>query len=264
MWNGSLSGSFDPRIDGDWCAADFEAIAASLGPVYFDGHAYHGLAYVGGEADAAVIKEMAAEWNVLPCLDVEGSIRAYGDWVQAWLDEAGTCGIYGVSSVHGVRASFHVMAFWTANPTSASWPYGYNHPGTPCGWQWAGNVAMIGDVVDRNVFDDSFKATVASIPTTPPIHSAGDEDMARLVTAGVRPTTEGQDPHGNGAVYLTNEFVKRWVPSGAVDAQYIPTYGPVQTINAYVIDSIPEMPDLSKRVDLAPSLFVPVTLPDAE
>ncbi len=191
MWNGYLSNPQDPGIDSVWSAADFQRIAAVLGPVWYGGHAYNGLAYCSGDADPGVCQRLGALWNVLICLDVENSIRAYGSWTQPWIDTAGICGVYGNIGVQVVRASFHVLAAWVTDEPTTTWPTTAVRPDTPCGWQWKGNVPMLGSTVDRNVFDVSF--ITAPLPPTEDdvygffLEASGDPNQGNFVEfPGVR------------------------------------------------------------------------------
>jgi len=240
LWNGYLSSPQDPGIDPVWRASDFARIRAALGPVILNGVAYNGIAYCSGDAEPLVCKALGRAWNVLIALDVEGGIRPLGPWTQPWIDAAG-CGVYGNAPVMVCRASFHVIAAWTSIP-EGSWPSNVTRPPGPCGWQWAGNVPMLGSRVDRNLFDSSF----VELPAPPPTPSE-DDDMVWLATAGVRPTTEGQDPHGNGAVYLTNGLFKAWMSVPAALAEYEKVFGPVRDYSStpFVLDHMIELPTIN-------------------
>lgn len=225
MWNGYLSSRQDPGIDTRWSAPAFVAIRAKLGPVWLNGVAYNGIAYCSGQAQPLVCKAIGKAWNVLIALDVEGGIRPLGSWTQAWVDEAQS-GVYGNAPVMTVRAAFHVIAAWVADAPASSWPGNVHRPPGPCGWQWAGNVPLLGEVVDRNSFDSSF--------ATPPSPTPAPEEPPEVQTPIVIPATGGAEPTlvpgvtGSNTLELAayqpcNVEIFLWTPQGGAVASRVIT-----------------------------------------
>jgi len=99
-------------------------------------------------------KNLAAQWGVFLCLDVESSIRGDGDWVQGWLNTSGA-GLYGNAPVfNGRTAQFFVLAAYPGYDPKSTW--NGPHPGVPTGWQFADGPPEFGCSVDRTWFDDWF------------------------------------------------------------------------------------------------------------
>jgi len=157
LWIGYLATKPDVGLLSPWDQASFEAARLVGGqPV----------AMCSGWDDPIAVRQLAAEWNVRPCLDCEDGIRGDGPWVQGWLDAAGA-GLYGNSSVHfhtgGRRAAFNIVASYPCVPPEccaqrASWPPWLPLPdgGGPLGWQQCGTHTEFGLSVDSGVYDDWF------------------------------------------------------------------------------------------------------------
>lgn len=93
-----------------------------------------------------------------------------------------------------------------------------------------------------------------------------EDDMAFLATAGTRPASIGQDPNGQGAIYLCDGIFKRHLPGaeGAALPQFEAAYGPVRNFSAmpYVLDRMIELPDLGPLyINVSPATFVKRTKP---
>src|SRR3954452_9551962 len=84
LWSGYLATKQHVNLLHPWPKTDFDRVKAA-------GLAC--LAYCSGKDDPVACKELAREWGVLLCLDVEDGIRGDGPWVQEWLTESGA-GLY--------------------------------------------------------------------------------------------------------------------------------------------------------------------------
>lgn len=154
LWSGYLSTRPNVGLASPWDQASFEnARLCGLTPI----------AYCSGNDDPVACKQLAAQWNVRLCLDVENGIRGDGGWVQGWLDAAAPCGLYGNAPVfNGRSAAFYVLAGYPGSDPSATWSGA--RPNGPCGWQWMGSHDEFGGGVDRGWFDPWF----ADLPTEVP------------------------------------------------------------------------------------------------
>ena len=75
-----------------------------------------------------------------------------------------------------------------------------------------------------------------------------DDGMKAFLATTERIAGEGPDPHGPGAVYLVTDWPygpKRWIS----DPAFLPTYeaicGPIQRVNAFVLDRCEEQPPIA-------------------
>jgi hypothetical protein len=150
VWSGYLStrDKDEVRLLSPWDRGSFD-VARQCGGTP--------LAYCSGWDDPKKCKEMAADWNVRLCLDVEDGIRGNGDWVQGWLDESGA-GLYGNYWVfEGRRAPFYVLTAFPGSDPGDTWGTAYcPRPAGPCGWQWRGSHDEFGGAIDSCWFDDWF------------------------------------------------------------------------------------------------------------
>jgi hypothetical protein len=146
VWSGYLATRAGVRLAAPWPELAF-ANAKRCGG--------RPLAFCSGWDDPTAVRQLAAAWGVLPCLDCEPEIRDLGSWTQGWLDEAGA-GLYGSAHVHGLRAAFHIIARYPGRDPGATWPADVARPAAPCGWQWQGTHTEFGCSVDRGWFDDWF------------------------------------------------------------------------------------------------------------
>lgn len=147
IWSGYLQTKPNVNIYHAWTEADFD-IARQCGS--------KPIAYCSGWDDPVACKNLAAQWDVLLCLDVESSIRADGSWVQGWLDASGA-GLYGNSPVFAARrAPFYVLAAYPGYDPGTTWPGNVALPPGPHGWQYQGTHSLFGIGVDTTNFDDWF------------------------------------------------------------------------------------------------------------
>lgn len=156
LWNGYLATRAGVGLLAPWTQAAFDNARRCGGTP---------IAFCSGWDDAAAVRAMAAAWNVRACLDDENGIRPSSSYDrQSWLDASGA-GLYGLHavvngqlvSVHvGLRAAFHVAAWYPGGDPGTTWPAGTWRPDTPVGWQFQGTHTELGRQVDRGWFDDWF------------------------------------------------------------------------------------------------------------
>lgn len=147
IWSGYLVTKGNVGIAAPWTKADFDN-AKLVGGMP--------LGYCSGWDDPVACKNLAAQWGVRLCLDVESGIRGDGPWVQAWLDASGA-GLYGNAPSHnGRRAAFHILAAYPGYNPNATWSAQVPRPAGPCGWQWQGTHTQFGIAIDSTWFDDWF------------------------------------------------------------------------------------------------------------
>lgn len=147
MWCGYLATRAGVGLAAPWPRGAFEnARRCGARPI----------AFVSGHDDPAAVRQLAAAWDVLPCLDVEDGIRGDGAWVDGWLAASGA-GLYGLLSVHRHAAPFHIAALYPGFLPSRTWPVSDPRPAEPCGWQWLGtHTGPGGRNVDSLLLDDWF------------------------------------------------------------------------------------------------------------
>ena len=161
VWGGYLATRPGVNLASPWDLASFD-VARQVGgaPV----------AFCSGWDDPGACRNLAAQWNVRLCLDVEDRIRGDGPWVQPWLDASGA-GLYGQHyqdtagvwhSIHlDRRAAFHVMSWYIGRDPGASWAGPTPADGSALAWQWVGTHTEFGLSVDRGWYDDSFGGAFA-------------------------------------------------------------------------------------------------------
>jgi len=159
LWSGYIATKANVNLYSPWDLASFDNARRCGGKP---------IAFCSGLDDPVAVAQLAANWNVRPCLDVESGIRADGDWVQPWLDASGA-GLYGqhYQDTNGVwhsihlnrRAAFHVMSWYIGRDPGATWIGPQPTDGAPLGWQWQGGHQEFGLNVDRGWYDDSFGGT---------------------------------------------------------------------------------------------------------
>jgi hypothetical protein len=168
------------------------------------------LAYCSGSDNPVALSNLAASLGVRLCLDVENGIRGDGLWVQGWLDQAPTAGLYGNAGVHnGRRAAFHILAAYptAGDPGGESWPQWLIRPTGPCGWQWAGTHTEFGIGVDSSWLDDWFAGLFSASGNTLTVQSQIHQEDSNMVV-------------------LTNH------PSGRVDGVIVGTDGGLYHLSA--------------------------------
>jgi hypothetical protein len=82
-----------------------------------------------------------------------------------------------------------------------------------------------------------------------------DEDMKPFLATTERTASDGPDPHGPGAVYLVADWPygpKRWISDPAFLQTYVAICGPVQRVNAFVLDRCEEQPPIADTFTLKP------------
>jgi hypothetical protein len=157
VWGGYLATKLGVRLYAPWPREAFEVARLCGG---------RPLAFCSGLDDPISVRELAAAWDVLPCLDVEAGIRGDGAWVDGWLTDSGA-GLYGVLAVHYHDAPFHIAAMYPGYDVSRTWPTA-KRPPTPCGWQWRGTHRGPGGLsVDSLLLDDWFGPAPEPAPTPP-------------------------------------------------------------------------------------------------
>ncbi len=146
VWCGYLATRPNVGLAHVWTRDDFEAARRCGGTP---------LGFCSGHDDPVAVRELAAAWNVRPCLDVEPGIRTDGSWVDGWLAASGA-GLYGPLEVHHHAAAFHIAALYPGFDPSLPWPVSAPVVTTPRGWQWQGTHSEFGRSVDRLWLDDWF------------------------------------------------------------------------------------------------------------
>jgi hypothetical protein len=149
MWSGYLATKPGVGFAHRWKKAEFARIKAA---------GMTAIGFCSGHDDPVACRELAAEWGVLLCLDVERGIRSDGPWVRSWLQRSGA-GLYGNAPVFANRqAAFYVLAAYPGPDPSRTWTTDPHHPRPhgPCGWQWQGTHDEFGCSVDRGWYDDWF------------------------------------------------------------------------------------------------------------
>jgi hypothetical protein len=176
VWGGYLATRADVGLLAPWPRGAFENARRCGGTP---------IGFCSGWDDPRAIRELAAAWNVRPCLDDEPGIRADGFDRQAWVTAAGA-GLYGLLRVHvGVTAAFHIAALYPGFLPGATWPVRVR-PDSPCGWQWQGtHPGPGGRSVDSLVLDPWFGAPPAPAPAPPPKEEAVTGPIAVAVFDGM-------------------------------------------------------------------------------
>lgn len=153
-WNGYLATSTGVNLLHPWSRTDFDLVRSVFG--------VRPIGFCSGLDDPAAVRQLAAEWDVLPLLDVEDGIRADGPWVDGWLATSGA-GLYGSPGLHDNHPQPLIARVAAIYPYSgdpvATWPLGKGGPPPPAtayGWQWAGSHDMFGVTVDAGWYDDWF------------------------------------------------------------------------------------------------------------
>jgi hypothetical protein len=93
--------------------------------------------------------------------------------------------------------------------------------------------------------------------TTPLLMIPGPTHVAPEVLAALaeRIPGEGPDPHGPGALYLVADWPygpKRWISDPAFLPSYEVICGPVQRVDAFVLDRCEEQPPIAATFTLKP------------
>lgn len=196
------------------------------------------------------------------CADQEPWCERYGnlsnakDWAGAWREHGG---FVGMTPADGCVACFQ--------PGSNEADAVYGHVAVVVAVRGNGMFTVSemngpkgpGRVDDRNCINGPGVSYLYENDPTPP-----EDEMPFLATAGIRPPTEGQDPHGQGAIYLCSGdgMSKRWI-SGTVQGAlpfYEALYGPVkQGYNAFVLDRMIELPAIQQDYVIATGFTVRTT-----
>lgn len=139
-----------------WDQADFEVVKAA---------GMTAIGFCSGWDDPVAIRDRAAAWGILACVDVEPGIRDAGPWMQGWLD-ASNAGLYGLGRIHaGIVARFHIMSLYPGYDPGATWSPAFARPGiAPVGWQWQGGHSEFGIDVDSMWLDDWFASLTQGGP----------------------------------------------------------------------------------------------------
>lgn len=153
IWGGYLASMDGLGLATRWSRADF-AVVQEAG--------LRAIGFCSGWDDPVWIRDTAAAWGILVCVDVEPGIRDDGPWIQGWVRTA-ACGLYGLASVHywdgepvGRDAAFNIVADYLAvGCTGETWPSWLPRPAR-CGWQCRGDHQEFGLEVDRGSYDDWF------------------------------------------------------------------------------------------------------------
>ncbi len=182
-WGGYFGSQDGLGLATRWTREQFDVVrAAGLTPIGF----------CSGWDSAAWIRDTAAAWGIVPCVDVEYGIRVDGPWVMPWVQEA-LAGLYGSLSVHyqqgepaGRGARFNIMAWYPGYDPAASWYDAIEwRPSGPCGWQWWGDHTEFGLSVDRSWYDQALighaPASVLFVP-----EGGGEGSMVQLTGADGR------------------------------------------------------------------------------
>lgn len=150
LWSGYIATKGGVNLASPWDLASFD-IARQVGGIP--------IAFCSGWDDPVACRNLAAQWNVRLCLDVEDRIRGDGPWVQSWLDASGA-GLYGQNSpfgnIHYHVAAFHIGSYYPGYDPSKTWYGPLPGDGTPLGWQWWGDHQEFGLSVDRGWYDNWF------------------------------------------------------------------------------------------------------------
>jgi hypothetical protein len=153
------------------------------------------IAFCSGWDDPDWIRQTAAEWGVLACVDVESGIREDGSWVMPWVQRAQS-GLYGSMATHyeigepaGRGAQFNIMAWYPGYDPGSVWFDAIRlRPPGRCGWQWLGTHDEFGCTVDRGWYDDWFAGAHSSdeIPVATIPQAGGEGSMILLRSADGR------------------------------------------------------------------------------
>jgi hypothetical protein len=166
VWGGYLSTRAGVDLAAPWPRGAFDAARRCGGTP---------LAFCSGWDDPKMVRLLAAEWDVRPCLDVEPGIRGDGSWVDAWLAASGA-GLYGLLSVHHHAAPFRIAALYPGSDPERTWPIDVV-PAEPCGWQWRGtHRGPGGRSVDALYLDDWFAP-----PVVAPTHKEEETAMPLVI-----------------------------------------------------------------------------------
>ena len=160
MWSGYLATKPQVGLASPWASSDFDVAKLLPAPP---------LAFCSGWDDPVAVRQVAANWRVRPCLDVEDRIRPDGAWVDDFLRQSGA-GLYGNEGVHvGRTAAFHVISAYPIIEQAATWPPAITRPAGPVGWQSEGSHQELGLEVDAGWYDDWFLSPLDSLaPSTAP------------------------------------------------------------------------------------------------
>jgi len=183
LWGGYLGSRDGLGLATRWSRQDFQAVQEA------------GLTAIGfcsGWDNATWIRETAAAWGILACVDVEPGIRVDGPWLRPWLLAAGA-GLYGLASVHyqagepvGRDAAFNVVAnYLPGGCTGQSWPGWLARPAR-CGWQCQGDHREFGLSVDRGCYDDSFQGGPQMLDPNDPIVQEIRAQLGNIADQGNR------------------------------------------------------------------------------
>ena len=131
-WGGYLGSRDGLGLAVRWTRAQFQVV---------QDEGLTAIAFCSGYDNPDWIREAAAAWGVVPCVDVERGIREDGPWVRPWVLQA-QCGLYGAMSVHyetgepaGRSALFNILAWYPGWDPQATWFDAIEmRPPGPCGW----------------------------------------------------------------------------------------------------------------------------------
>jgi hypothetical protein len=179
MWNVYIATQSNVGLAAPWPKSDVDTVLSVFGGA---------VAFYSGWDNPSAVRQMAASWGVMPCLDDEPGIRPEGPWVQPNLDIVGG-GLYGNHNVFsGRRAAFYILGAYPTSGDSAgaSWD-STTRPGGLCGWQWAGSHNAFGGTIDSEWLDDGFLRGVSATSGGDMIAfrpGDGDRHDAVFVTGG--------------------------------------------------------------------------------
>jgi len=161
VWGGYLPPG--ANLLSPWDRASFEVVQRA---------GMRAIGFCSGWDDPVQLRQLAAEWGVLGCLDDEPGIRTGSGWQQAWLDASGF-GVYGLcSAVMSVRAPFRIVARYPGFDPRAPWDTTCSPgPPEPHGWQWQGTHTELGLSVDSLWLEDWFGGDMTLDPTDPVVES---------------------------------------------------------------------------------------------